>query len=599
MPIQFNNFLPKIFRKRSSEASKDEDTATTNSDQKDAAIAKKKKDEADYLEQRDEWSSKLDFILSCVGYAIGLGNVWRFPYLCYKNGGGAFLVPYTLALVFGGIPMFFLEVALGQSMSLGGLGVWKICPIFKGVGYAAAIMAFWLNTFYIVVLAWAIYYLYHSFSFILPWSTCDNWWNTKRCIASADLKNKFNISLNETVSSAAEFWERNTLQKTASLEQQGTIRFELAISLLVAWILCYFCIWKGVKWTGKVVYFTSLFPYFLLFVLLVKGLTLDGAWDGIKYLFIPRLEHLKNAEVWIDAVTQIFFSYGLGVGAVVALGSYNKFKSNCYRDTIILAAFNEGTCLLSGFVIFSVLGFMAKATNKSISDVADGGPGLAFVAYPNAINQLPISPFWSILFFLMLLFIGLDSQFCTVEGFITACVDEWPQYLKKRRELFIAVVCAVSYLIGLSNITQGGIYVFNIFNTYASSGWALLTLMFFECIAVSWFYGNDKFYENIHDMIGFYPGRFWKISWLVLTPLLCVSVALFSLINYERFKYKDYVYPWWGELLGWLMALSSMLTIPIYALYKILTRTGTLRECILPNLNINDLRKKPKKYSQQ
>ena len=206
------------------------------------------------------------------------------------------------------------------------------------------------------------------------------------------------------------FKRRNALRKTPSIEDQGELRLELAVALAVAWILCYFCIWKGVKWTGKVVYFTSLFPYVLLVILLVKGLTLDGAWDGIKYLFIPRLDKLANSEVWIDAVTQIFFSYGLGVGAVIALGSYNKYRNNCYRDTLILACFNEGTCLLSGFVIFSVLGFMAKASGKTIDEVADSGPGLAFVAYPNAINQLPISPFWSVLFFLMLLFIGLDSQ---------------------------------------------------------------------------------------------------------------------------------------------------------------------------------------------
>jgi solute carrier family 6 GABA transporter-like protein 1 len=145
-------------------------------------------------------------------------------------------------------------------------------------------------------------------------------------------------------------------------------------------------------------------------ILLIKGLTLDGARDGIKYLFIPRLELLKNSEVWIDAVTQVFFSYGLGGATLISLGSYNKYSNNCYRDTLILAAFNEGTCLLSGFVIFSVLGFMAKASNKSISEVADSGPGLAFIAYPNAINQLPWAPFWSVLFFTMLIFIGLDSQ---------------------------------------------------------------------------------------------------------------------------------------------------------------------------------------------
>lgn len=147
-------------------------------------------------------------------------------------------------------------------------------------------------------------------------------------------------------------------------------------------------------------------------------------------------------------------------------------------------------------------------------------------------------------------------------------MDEWPQYLRKRKEIFIAIVCFISYLIGLSNVTQGGIYIFNIFNTYACSGWALLTLMFFECIAVSWFYGIDNFYDDIKSMIGYYPSRFWKICWLYLTPFLCVSVALYTLVNYERFTLKKYVYPWWGELIGWLMALSSMIVIPLYVIYK-------------------------------
>lgn len=203
-----------------------------------------------------------------------------------------------------------------------------------GVGYAAAVMAFWLNSFYIVVLAWAMFYMWSSFDFDVPWRTCGNTWNTQLCRTNDDIKSaldycsklsngessalieqnnllgqQIECPFNATIlrSPVEEYWRLNVLNQTAGLHEPGELRTPLAITLGITWIVCYFCIWKGVKWTGKVVYFTSMFPYVLLVILLLRGITLPGAFIGIRYYLKPDLSKLSDSTVWIDAATQIFF----------------------------------------------------------------------------------------------------------------------------------------------------------------------------------------------------------------------------------------------------------------------------------------------------
>uniref|UniRef100_A0A8C5IUF7 Transporter n=1 Tax=Junco hyemalis TaxID=40217 RepID=A0A8C5IUF7_JUNHY len=529
--------------------------------------------------ERETWTRQMDFIMSCVGFAVGLGNVWRFPYLCYKNGGGVFLIPYLLIVFVGGIPIFFLEVALGQFMKQGGIAAWNIAPLFKGLGLASMVIVFFCNSYYIMILVWGLFYLVHSLTDTLPWATCGHSWNTEQCTELFNLDLCQNVSINTTRSPVIEFWENKVLRLSGGLSEPGEMNWEMILCLLTTWVIVYFCIWKGVKSTGKIVYFTALFPYVVLILLLVHGVTLPGALGGIIYYLKPDWSKLVEAQVWIDAGTQVFFSYAIGLGALTALGSYNRFHNNCYRDAYILAVINSCTSFFAGFVVFSVLGFMASEQGVDISKVAESGPGLAFIAYPKAVTLMPLSPLWATLFFIMLLVLGLDSQFVGVEGFITGILDLFPQpgAGSLRRELTAALCCIICFLIDLSMVTQGGMYVFQLFDNYSASGITLLWQAFWECVVIAWVYGADRFMDDVARMIGYRPLPVMKWCWAVVTPLVCVGVFVFHVVNYKPLTYnKTYVYPWWGEAIGWVLALSSMLCIPCTVIYKLLRCKGSL-----------------------
>ncbi|XP_026783103.3 sodium- and chloride-dependent GABA transporter 2-like [Pangasianodon hypophthalmus] len=532
------------------------------------------------VKERGHWASKTEFLLAVAGDIVGLGNIWRFPYLCYRNGGGVFLVPYLVLAVTCGLPLFLLETAMGQYTQEGGITCWqRICPLAKGVGYACQLIELYSCMCYIIILAWALLYLVLSFKFQLPWASCDNIWNTDDCIP---IGNKLNwTSQTNSTPAATEFWERRVLSISKGIEDLGNVNWEILLCLIAMWILCYFCIWKGVKSTGKVVYFTATFPYVMLLVLLIRGLTLPGAMQGVKFYLYPDFKRLLEPQVWMEAASQIIYSYSIGVGVLTVLGSYNQYNNNCYRDCFWLCLLNSGTSFVAGFAVFSVLGFMAHVQGVPIEDVAESGPGLAFVAYPQAVAMMPLPQLWAVCFFVMIILLGLDTQFLTMEVIITSVTDMFPRVLRRtgRREIFLLLFCVFCFFCQFIMVTEGGMYVFQLLDYYACNGACIVFICVFQCLAVSWVFGTGRMSEVIEDMTGSYPNIIFRMCWKYITPCLLLVCFIYSFVDYQPLKYNRwYVYPDWAYALGWLMALSSMLLVPGWALGRLCTLKGSLRQ---------------------
>uniref|UniRef100_H2YVB7 Transporter n=1 Tax=Ciona savignyi TaxID=51511 RepID=H2YVB7_CIOSA len=417
---------------------------------------------------------KHEFILALVGYSVGLGNVWRFPYLCYDNGGGAFLIPYLIFVLLAGIPLFFLEISLGQFTQQSCIEVWsRLAPSMKGVAYGSAVVNFMCAIYFVIVMSWSVLYLVHScIPGDLPWTTCGNWWNSEECRV-ADIRRNVTMLLNTTSCSRSnlttspeqEFWSNYVLRQTSGIENMGGLdNWPLILCFIASWVVIYLCVFKGARTSGKVVYVTAIAPYVLLTILLVRGLTLEGAWDGVVYFLKPDLSKLLDSKVWEQAGGQIFYSYGICFTVLYAFGSYNRFNNNCYNLTSVFAS----------LVVFSIIGHMSFVQGKSIECVATEGPGLVFQVYPVGLSLLPVPHLWSVLFFATLFMVGID--------------------------------------------TQGGIYVFQLFNNYAVSGIALLWLAFFQSIAIGWVYGVDRYFENVKSMVGYYPSRYFKFCYRFFAP---------------------------------------------------------------------------------
>ncbi|XP_048115318.1 sodium- and chloride-dependent GABA transporter ine-like [Alosa alosa] len=542
------------------------------------------------VQQRATWSRRLEFLLASLGYAVGLGNVWRFPYLCYRSGGGAFFIPYIIMLFLCALPMLLMEFTIGQFTQSGPIHAFmKICPLLKGVGLGTLVVSFVISAYFNTLMSWTLFYLFNSFKSPLPWQTCNNTWNVPESCSA-----EFTVNDTSQQSASQQFFNYRLLDVSEGLEHMGSVRWEVLGCLILAWAIEYLSIFKGIKLTGKVVYFTALFPYTILIILLVFTCRLPGAADGALFFLTPKWHKLKEVQVWIDALSQVFFSIGVGFGVMISMASYNNYNNNILRDSLIVALANSATSIFSGFVVFSALGYMAHIRSVSVEDLAVGGPGLAFLVYPEILATMPVPQLWAFLFFLMLLCLGLDSQFAHLELIATTMMDcvgpKIPPSLR-RREVLVLLVCLPSFLVGLPCVFQGGVYVFQLMDHYTVAV-AVLVMTVMEIAAISWILGVQRFSMMLTSMLGKSTNMYFKICWMVLTPLLVLAVLVASIVQHTPPRYgKWYQFPDWSKAVGWMLTMASIICIPLGALHELYTRKGSLmerlRSSVTPSLELD------------
>ncbi|XP_055933093.1 sodium- and chloride-dependent glycine transporter 2-like isoform X1 [Argiope bruennichi] len=525
------------------------------------------------IASRGNWGSKWEFLLSCVGLSVGIGNVWRFPYLAYEHGGGAFLIPYLLMLLLAGKPLYFMELAFGQFAGLGPLAIWNCLPIAKGIGYAMVTISLVICIYYNVIVCYTVFYIASTFQTTVPWASCPSYpENTTKCHVRTEGDNMSHVG---SKLSSEIYWENYVLNLSEGIEDPGGIKWDLSLCLLFSWIVVIACLLQGIKTSGKVVYFAATFPYIVLIILLITGLLQEGAVNGILYFISPNWKKLLDIKVWQAAAGQMFFSLGVSMGALIMYSSYNDFRNNIFRDAMVVSVLDTVTSIISGMVIFSVLGAMAHdlGPGTSVEDVVASGPGLAFMAYPEALSRLPMPQLWSILFFFMLFILGLDSEFALMENVLTSFCDEYP-HLRNHKSKLCIMLGIMCFLLGLPCTTRGGQYILEMMDKYGG-GTAVVCVAVIESMAIAWMYGVTRFCEDIKFMLGKKPGIYWRITWKITAPAILTFVFVYSLVEHETLKYGSYDFPDWADAVGWGLASLSMLQIPFWAVLAVWNQRGT------------------------
>jgi len=468
---------------------------------------------------RGSWSARPAFIAAAVGSAVGLGNVWRFPNHSYSYGGGAFFLPYVLALVLVGMPILTLELSLGQVWRAGDAQAFATMnKRLRGIGLGSIWCSFMVVSYYVVIIAWALIYIFHCFG-----GKDDHFhWGTYEGGATS-------YFLKEIVGLGGLLNEKGELNRSMVTVPQTFF----AVTFI--WVCIFLCTFKGPTLTGRITYFTVTIPtLFLVFLSCYIG-GLDGAGDGID-LYIGKWEMDKISgnklecgggskpcyEAWPDATGQVFFSLSICFGVMTAYASYNKRNQNVQVDTILIALGDMLTSFIAGFMVFAAVGVLAKSTGGDVKTAAggSGGLGLVFWTLPNAFEQMGGAPydlgigwrkFLAILFFSMVVLLGIDSAFSLCEA-VSTCVKDSRLSRGISREKVIGLVCLVGYCVSFGYINDTGLYSFDAVDYYVNV--SMIFVGYLECVSAGWI----AEYEVQVERIG------WPAWWTMLGSMIFPSI---------------------------------------------------------------------------
>ncbi len=474
-------------------------------------------------EAREHWGSRRTFILAAIGSAIGLGNIWRFPYVCYENGGGAFLIAFFIALFTAGIPLLILEFGIGHSTAgAAPKALRKIHPKMEWFGWIATGVGFVICAYYAVIMSYCVNYTWHSFT--LAWGD-----------------------------DPAGFFFNNVVGLSDAETQPWTWgRFMpgVFLGLIVSWIFIILSIWKGTKTVGKVVYVTVLVPWALLIVFVVRGMTLPGADLGLHFYLFPVFRKLLEPQVWLAAYTQVFFSLSVGFAIMIAYSSFLPRKADIVKSAFIIGIADALTAFVGGLAVFGALGYKAQLLGVAVADVVESGPGLAFVTYPDIISSLPAAHLFGVLFFLMLLTLAIDSAFSLVEAVAAAAIDKWG-WSHRRSNLTVG---GIAIVLGIPLTLGAGLHWLDIIDRFMNQiGLSLVVLG--ECILIGYYFKSERMRQYVNQLSDFAIGKWWNLCVMFITPLAIIWLLGMEIKARWHEPYGDSGLRSQEFLFGWLIII--------------------------------------------